>query len=76
MAEPLLQAQIDIKAPVPTVWALISDFKRMPQVDQHTGGGAARRVCSVVRDTPIQRTNAHSQTAATEMNDPADYVGA
>lgn len=31
MAEPLLQAQIDIKAPVPTVWALISDFKRMPQ---------------------------------------------
>ena len=28
MAEPLLQAQIDIKAPVPTVWALISDFKR------------------------------------------------
>ena len=31
MAEPLLQAQIDINAPVPTVWALISDFKRMPQ---------------------------------------------
>ena len=31
MAEPLLQAQIDINAPVPTVWALISDFNRMPQ---------------------------------------------
>ena len=31
MAEPLLQAQIDIKAPVPKVWALISDFNRMPQ---------------------------------------------
>jgi uncharacterized protein YndB with AHSA1/START domain len=31
MAEPLLQAQIDINAPVPTVWALISDFKRMPE---------------------------------------------
>jgi hypothetical protein len=31
MAEPLLQAQIDINAPVPKVWALISDFKRMPQ---------------------------------------------
>ena len=31
MAEPLLQAQIDIKAPVSEVWALISDFNRMPQ---------------------------------------------
>jgi len=31
MAEPLLQAQIDIDAPVPKVWALISDFKRMPE---------------------------------------------
>ncbi len=30
MAEPLLQAQIDINAPVPKVWALISDFNRMP----------------------------------------------
>ncbi|HET9566532.1 MAG TPA: SRPBCC family protein [Mycobacterium sp.] len=30
MAEPLLQAQININAPVPTVWALISDLKRMP----------------------------------------------
>ncbi len=31
MAEPLLQAQIDIDAPVAKVWALISDFDRMPQ---------------------------------------------
>ena len=31
MAEPLLQAQIDINAPAPKVWALISDFSRMPQ---------------------------------------------
>ncbi len=31
MAEPLLQAQIDIDAPVQKVWALISDFSRMPQ---------------------------------------------
>jgi uncharacterized protein YndB with AHSA1/START domain len=31
VAEPLLQAQIDINAPVPKVWALISDFKRMPE---------------------------------------------
>ncbi len=31
MAEPLLQAQIDIGAPVAKVWALISDFNRMPQ---------------------------------------------
>jgi uncharacterized protein YndB with AHSA1/START domain len=31
MAQPLLQAQIDIDAPVPKVWALISDFNRMPQ---------------------------------------------
>ncbi|WP_293002467.1 SRPBCC family protein [Mycobacterium sp.] len=31
MAAPLLQAQIDINAPLPTVWALISDFRRMPQ---------------------------------------------
>ena len=31
MAEPLLQAQIDINAPVPKVWALISDLNRMPQ---------------------------------------------
>ena len=30
MAEPLLQAQIDINAPVPKVWALISDFNLMP----------------------------------------------
>ena len=31
MAEPLLQAQIDIDAPVTTVWALVSDLNRMPQ---------------------------------------------
>lgn len=31
MAAPLLQAQIDINAPVAKVWALVSDFKRMPQ---------------------------------------------
>ncbi len=31
MAAPLLQAQIDIKAPVSKVWALVSDFRRMPQ---------------------------------------------
>jgi uncharacterized protein YndB with AHSA1/START domain len=26
-----LQAQVDIKAPVSKVWALVSDFRRMPQ---------------------------------------------
>ena len=31
MAAPLLQAQIDINAPVAKVWALVSDFRRMPQ---------------------------------------------
>jgi uncharacterized protein YndB with AHSA1/START domain len=31
MAEPLLQAQIDINAPVTKVWALVSDLNRMPQ---------------------------------------------
>ncbi|OBC06770.1 polyketide cyclase [Mycobacterium sp. 852013-50091_SCH5140682] len=31
MAAPLLQAQIDIDAPVDKVWALISDLSRMPQ---------------------------------------------
>jgi uncharacterized protein YndB with AHSA1/START domain len=31
MAEPLLQAQVDINAPAPRVWALISDVSRMPQ---------------------------------------------
>ena len=31
MAQPLLQTQIDINAPVDTVWALIADFSRMPQ---------------------------------------------
>jgi uncharacterized protein YndB with AHSA1/START domain len=31
MAAPLLQAQIDIDAPVDTVWALISDLSRMPE---------------------------------------------
>jgi uncharacterized protein YndB with AHSA1/START domain len=31
MAAPLLQAQVDINAPVTKVWALISDLKRMPQ---------------------------------------------
>ncbi len=31
MAAPLLQAQIDINAPVAKVWALVSDFDRMPQ---------------------------------------------
>lgn len=31
MAAPLLQAQIDIKAPVATVWGLVSDFRRMPE---------------------------------------------
>lgn len=31
MAAPLLQAQIDINAPVTKVWALVSDLNRMPQ---------------------------------------------
>jgi uncharacterized protein YndB with AHSA1/START domain len=31
MAAPLLQAQIDIDAPVDKVWTLVSDLKRMPQ---------------------------------------------
>jgi len=31
MAEPLLQAQIDIDAPPAKVWALVSDLRRMPQ---------------------------------------------
>ncbi|HET9875355.1 MAG TPA: SRPBCC family protein [Mycobacterium sp.] len=31
MAAPLLQAQIEINAPVARVWELISDFSRMPQ---------------------------------------------
>ncbi|MCW2691371.1 MAG: hypothetical protein JWR37_6261 [Mycobacterium sp.] len=31
MAAPLLQAQVDINAPVAKVWELISDFDRMPQ---------------------------------------------
>lgn len=31
MAEPLLQAEIDINAPVGKVWELISDFRRMPE---------------------------------------------
>lgn len=31
MAAPVLQAQIDINAPVSKVWALISDLGRMPQ---------------------------------------------
>lgn len=31
MAAPLLQAQVDIKAPVAKVWSLVSDFRRMPQ---------------------------------------------
>lgn len=31
MGSPLLQAQIDIDAPVATVWALVSDLRRMPQ---------------------------------------------
>ena len=31
MSAPLLQAQVDINAPVSTVWELISDFRRMPQ---------------------------------------------
>jgi len=31
MAAPVLQAQIDIEAPVTEVWALVSDLNRMPQ---------------------------------------------
>jgi uncharacterized protein YndB with AHSA1/START domain len=31
MAAPLLQAQVDISAPVSKVWALVSDFRRMPE---------------------------------------------
>lgn len=31
MAAPVLQAQIDINAPVSKVWALVSDLKKMPQ---------------------------------------------
>lgn len=31
MTAPLLQTQIDINAPVATVWRLLSDLRRMPQ---------------------------------------------
>jgi uncharacterized protein YndB with AHSA1/START domain len=31
MVAPLLQAQVDIDAPAAKVWALISDFRRMPE---------------------------------------------
>jgi hypothetical protein len=31
VAEPLLQAQIEIDAPVTKVWSLVSDLSRMPQ---------------------------------------------
>lgn len=31
MAAPLLQAEVEINAPVAKVWGLISDFRRMPQ---------------------------------------------
>ena len=31
MVTPLLQAQVDIDAPPAKVWALISDFRRMPE---------------------------------------------
>ncbi|MGV0716147.1 SRPBCC family protein [Mycolicibacterium sp. XJ662] len=31
MAAPLLQAQIDINAPVSKVWELVSDLRKMPQ---------------------------------------------
>ena len=31
MAAPLLQAQVDIDAPVEKVWALVSDLRRMPE---------------------------------------------
>ena len=31
MAEPLLQAQIDIDAPTEKVWQLITDLRRMPE---------------------------------------------
>ncbi|MGD9619625.1 MAG: SRPBCC family protein [Mycolicibacterium sp.] len=31
MAAPVLQAQIDINAPVSKVWSLVSDLSRMPQ---------------------------------------------
>ena len=31
MAAPLLQAEVDIKAPVSRVWGLVSDLSRMPQ---------------------------------------------
>src|SRR5436853_572506 len=31
MVTPLLQAQVDIDAPASRVWALISDFRRMPE---------------------------------------------
>lgn len=36
MGAPLLQAQIDIAAPPSTVWALISDLKKMPQWSPQT----------------------------------------
>jgi len=31
MVAPLLQTQVDINAPASKVWALVSDFRRMPQ---------------------------------------------
>ena len=35
MAAPLLQAQVDIDAPVSKVWALVSDLTLMPQWSPH-----------------------------------------
>ncbi len=34
MAAPLLQAEVDINAPVSRVWGLVSDLSRMPQRSQ------------------------------------------
>ena len=74
MAAPLLQAQIDIDAPVAKVWTLVSDLSRMPQwspqcrMMKALGAGAPRH-------EDDQRQPAQSPVLADDMHGDRGHSG-
>ena len=75
MAAPLLQAQIDIDAPVAKVWALVSDLSRMPQWSPQCRvmkalGGPLRQGSQDGQPQPAQRTCSGRPRAASPSSSP------
>ncbi len=70
MGAPLLQAQIDIAAPPATVWALISDLKKMPQWSPQTRAMKLALREAGLAPEDVGYVNAHG--TATREGDPTE----